>query len=221
MCGRFACWSDKDKILEHYRLEEGPAYYSGYNIYPTRDILAVREQGDRELVNLHWGFLPAWAKDKKFETSLATAEKILDKKPFFRDAFKKRRCLVPVNGYFEWHEQSRPKQPFFIKLRDSEIFSLAGIWDTWEGPAGPREGLAIITIPPHAQIARIHHRSPVIIEPQDYAEWLQEGGEKFIVPYAGQYDYWPVSTRVNSPQNQGQEIIARIPWPASVPQWAQ
>lgn len=213
MCGRFASWSNKNRILEHFGLGTAPEYYAGYNIYPTTNILARTANG---LENLYWGFLPGWAKDRTFECSLATAEKILDKKPFFRDAFRNRRCLVPVNGYYEWDEKTRPRQPWFIRLKETEIFSLAGVWDTWESDAGPRNGLAIITIPPKDPIAHIHHRSPVIIRPEDYDQWLLEGGEKFISPYDGDYEFWPVSTRVNNPAHQGPDLLERAPVPTTL-----
>jgi putative SOS response-associated peptidase YedK len=221
MCGRFASWSDKNEILKHYGLKHAPDYYAGYNIYPTRDILAVRRKDKPEIVNMYWGYLPAWCKDKKYEVANCRDDKILAKSRFYADSFKNRRCLIPVNGYFEWHQTSKPKQPFFIKLKDQDIFSFAGIWDTWETSHGPREGCAIITAPPPEQIENIHHRAAVIIKPKDYDEWLEEGGEKFLKPYKGKYQYWPVSTRVNTPKNQGLELIERVPWPSTVPQWEQ
>jgi len=99
-----------------------------------------------------------------------------------------------------------------------ELFSLAGIWDTWNTPDGTRDGLTLITTPPPEQIAHIHHRATVIIKPEDYDEWLEVGGEKFIKPFDGEYEFWPVSTRVNSPRNQGPEMLEPIPWPSTIPQ---
>ncbi len=222
MCGRFASWSDKNTILKHYQLEEIPEFYSGYNIYPTTNILVARQTEKRELVNLHWGYLPRWCQDKSYETPNSWNHKILGKSRFYAESFRKRRCLIPVDGYYEWYEKSRPKQPFFIRVQDSELFSLAGLWDVWNTPQGPREGCAIIMTPATEILAPIHHSTPVIIKPEDYDEWLEQGGERFIAtPSRMDYDYWPVSTRVNSPQNQGPEILDRIPWPSSVPQWAQ
>ena len=207
MCGRFSIWSDKNKILEHYDLGAAPDVYTGYNIHPQQHIPVVRFTDCKELTNLYWGYLPSWARDKKYETSCATSEKVLEEKPFYREAFKKRRCLIPVNGYYEWNEETKLRQPYFIKLKSVELFSFAGIWDTWQTPDGPRDGVTLITTPPPEQIAHIHHRATVIINPEDYDEWLEQGGEKFIRPYEGDYDFWPVSTRVNNPRNQGPELI--------------
>ena len=160
---------------------------------------------------------PSWAKDEKYKVTSATSEKILAKKPFYKDSFNKRRCLIPLNGYYEWYQDSKPKQPFFIKVKDFEIMSFAGIWDTWDTSDGVREGCTLITTPPPKQIEFIHHRTPVIINPSEYDEWLEEGGDKFIAPYKGKFDYWPVSTRVNQVKNQGIELIERIPWPTTIP----
>ena len=208
MCGRFALWSDKNKILEHYQLDEIPEHYSGYNIYPTKNILVARQTDKRELVNMYWGYLPHGFYKESYETPNAWNHKILGKSKFYFESFNKRRCLIPVDGYYEWREKPEPKQPFFIRVHDSGLFSLAGLWDTWETPQGPREGCCLIMTPPAEKLAHIHHSTPVIIKTEDYDEWLQAGGERFIQnPSAMDYDFWPVSTRTNSPRNQGPELI--------------
>ncbi|MEX2352556.1 MAG: SOS response-associated peptidase [Gammaproteobacteria bacterium] len=209
MCGRFSLWSDKNKILGHYGLSDAPDFTSSYNIPPSFDIPIVRDREGRELVNVHWGFIPHWAKDKKLQPINARADTVA-KKPMFRDAFKHRRCLIPANGYFEWKVENGRKQPYFIKVKDAELFSFAGIWSHWDSPDKTIESCAIITTDANPDTAKIHDRMPVIINPEDYDLWLTEGGEDLLRPYPGKMDAWLVSTRVNSPKNQGLDLIQRI-----------
>lgn len=210
MCGRFASWADKNKIIQHYGLKDAGACEVFYNIYPSSSIPVVRQAGQgRELQNCHWGFIPCWAKDKKLAPINAKAETVA-KKPFFRDAFRKRRCLVPANGYFEWRFEKGRKLPYFIRVKDVELFSFAGIWDRWEKAEEPVESCAIIVTTANQATAHIHNRMPAIIAPEDYDTWLAEPREDLLRPYQGEVEVYPVSTRVNSPRNQGQELIRAL-----------
>jgi len=209
MCGRFASWSDKNTILTHYGLKDGPDVLKSYNIPPSFDIPSVRDQEGRQLVNLHWGLIPHWAKDKKLQPINARADTVATK-PMFKDSFKHRRCLIPTNGYYEWKELTSGKQPYFIKVKNAELFSFAGIWSHWDSPDETIESCAIITTDANPDTATIHNRMPVIIKPDDYDQWLTSGGENLLTPYSGKIDTWPVSTRVNSPKNQGMELIQRL-----------
>ena len=209
MCGRFSFWHDKNYILGHYKLDDAPDYFTGYNIVPSYQIVVVRNQDGKELANCHWGLIPHWAKDTKLKPINARADSIT-KKPFFRDSFNKRRCLIPTNGYYEWKKTNYGKQPYFIKVKDEELFSFAGIWDSWDNPEGALEICAIITTEANQSTVNIHSRMPVIINPDDYDAWLNEGGEKMLTPYQGDMETYPVSTRVNNPRNQGSELIQSI-----------
>jgi putative SOS response-associated peptidase YedK len=203
MCGRFANWADKNRILKHYDLLDGPETRTGYNICPSQDIPIVRRvEGRNELVNAHWGFIPHWAKDKKLQPANTRSDSVATK-PFFRDAFRHRRCLIPVTGFYEWQQTAAGKQPYFIKLQDQEIFSFAGIWSHWQD----MDTAALITCGANALMAPIHDRMPVIIKPKDYDIWLAAGGAGFLQPYDGAMEAWPVSTRVNTPRNQGEVLI--------------
>jgi len=206
MCGRFSVSSDKNSILQHYGLQDGPDTYTGYNVVPSYDIPVIRLNPSKELANCHWGLIPHWAKDTKLQPANARADGVASK-PFFRDSFKHRRCLIPVNGYYEWSEQNGPKQPYFIHIDDSELFSLAGIWSRWDSPDKTIESCAIITTEPNSYLAKIHDRMPVIIRPEEYDAWLNEGGEAMLKPYTGNMKAYPVSARVNNPKNQGPELI--------------
>lgn len=211
MCGRFAFWNDKNTIVQHYQLNDAPAFYTGYNVVPSYDIAVIRKgnDGGRELANCHWGLIPHWAKDTKLQPANARADGV-SKKPFFRDAFRHRRCLIPANGYYEWSEANGRKQPWFIRLKDSELLSFAGIWSRRESPDNIIESCALITTEPNPYLAKIHDRMPVIIPPDRYDEWLDTGGESMLLPYTGTMEAWPVSTAVNSPKNQGPELIRPI-----------
>ena len=211
MCGRFASWADKDKIIQHYGLQDASACEAAYNIYPSSRIPVVRlRDGEgRELAACHWGLIPHWARDRKLAPINAKAETVA-KKPYFRESFRKRRCLIPANGYFEWQHRDGRKQPWFIRVKDADIFSFAGIWDRWERPDETLESCAIIVTAASPGTAAIHDRMPVIIDPGDYESWLNEPREDLLRPYAGEMEAYPVSTRVNNPRNQGVELIQRL-----------
>ena len=210
MCGRFASWADKNVIIRHYGLADAAACDAVYNVYPSSAIPVVRTgEGGRELAACHWGLIPRWARDTKLAPINARAETVASK-PFFRDAFRNRRCLIPANGYFEWHNQNGRKQPYFITVKDADIFSFAGIWDRWENPEKSIESCAIIVSGANEALSRIHERMPVIIDPADYEAWLSEPREDLLRPYAGEMQPYPVSTRVNNPRNQGADLIRRL-----------
>jgi len=210
MCGRFAFWNEKSRILEHYGLDDAAEFKTSYNVTPSSQIPVIRQGKSRELANVHWGMVPHWARDTKLQPINARAESITQK-PFFRNAFKKHRCLIPVNGYYEWKKLDSHKQPYFIKLKEQELFSFAGIWDCWDNPKGSLESCAIITTESSPMTAHIHSRMPVIIQPENYEAWLTDGGEKFLRPYEEEMESWPVSTQVNNPRHQGDDLIHSVP----------
>ena len=206
MCGRFALWSDKNRLLSHYGLADAPGFSSGYNIAPSGNIPVIRQNPGKELALCHWGFVPHWAKDTKLKPINARAESIGDK-PYFRDAFRQRRCLVAANGYFEWMTVNGRKQPYFIRMKESELFSFAGIWSTWRGPEDTIETCAIITTAANHYLSGIHHRMPVIIEPDNHAAWLNEGRGELLKPYPGEIEAYRVSEQVNNPRHQGEVLV--------------
>jgi putative SOS response-associated peptidase YedK len=208
MCGRFASWNDKNKLLQHYDLTLAPDVHTRYNIVPSYDIPVVRHHPGKELVLCHWGLIPHWARDTKLQPANARAEGVATK-PFFRDAFKNRRCLIPANGYYEWSTSHGRKRPYFIHVKDAELFSFAGIWSSWDSPEKTINSCAIITTAANPYLANIHDRMPVIISPRDYDRWLGQGGEQMLVPYPGEMEAWPISTRVNSPKHDDPALIQR------------
>ena len=131
----------------------------------------------------------------------------LTEKPYFRDAFRRRRCLVPANGYYEWRAAPGGKQPFFICMARADLFSFAGLWSSWQGPDGPVESCAIITTTAKEELLDIHDRMPAIIAPDDYDAWLAAGDRDLLKPCAAKMAAVPVGSRVNNPRHQGESLI--------------
>ena len=206
MCGRFVLSSDADRLADHYGLDTVPVFSGNYNIAPSVQVPVVRRHTGRELALCHWGFIPHWVKEPVLKPINARAETLAGK-PYFRDAFRRRRCLVPANGYYEWRAAPGGKQPYFIRMAEADLFSFAGLWSAWQGADGPVESCVIITTSAKEKLADIHDRMPVIVAPDDYDEWLEAGGQGLLKPSAGEMEAYPVGSRVNNPRNQGEALI--------------
>lgn len=178
MCGRFVQSSPLDHLQALFQAScqlagGGPRY----NLAPTQAVLAVRRNpatGQRSLDALRWGLIPHWAKDASVGAKLfnARADGLIDK-PSFREAFAKRRCLIPADAFYEWALGGKPRQPFAIRRPDGQPFAFAGLWENWKGPDGGWvRTVTIITTEANGLLAGLHHRMPVIIDPADYAKWL-------------------------------------------------
>jgi len=178
MCGRFTLRTRLTVLARQFEFDLDAAFADvgqRYNIAPTQDVLAVRQtDGQRELAALHWGLIPAWAKDKKiaYSTINARADSVAIK-PAFRSAFKKQRCLVFADGYYEWHTEGKTKQPFLFEVDGGKPFDLAGLWELWRDPAGGRdspqlESCSLITTDPNEVGAAVHNRMPAILDPVNY-----------------------------------------------------
>ncbi len=226
MCGRFALFLPNESIAEHFHLAQTPMLPLRYNIAPSQPVVAIRlaeqsqqrESQQRELTLFRWGLIPSWAKDLSFSARMinARAETVADK-PAFRAAFKRRRCLIPASGFYEWQKANGQKQPVFIHAPDDGLFALAGLWEIWHSPDGDMiESCTILTTEPNELMAPIHNRMPVIIEPEDYDMWLDPGprpddARHLLRPYPSQkMRAYPVSTHVNSPQNDDAHCISPL-----------
>lgn len=209
MCGRFSFASPPEVVAEVFGLSEVPALEPRYNVAPTQPVAAVRhEEGQRCLVFLHWGLIPAWAKDAALGARLinARAETVAEK-PAFRAALRARRCLVLADGFYEWARHGGAKQPYFITFADGRPFALAGLWERWVGGGQRVESCTILTTTPNEVVAPLHDRMPVILPPPAFDLWLDPavgdpGRLKQLLrphPAAGM-TAWPVSPRVNSPR---------------------
>jgi putative SOS response-associated peptidase YedK len=179
VCGRYVVKSPSAKLKVKFHLDEVPLFEPRYNVAPTQLVPAVRqEDGKRRLAMLRWGLIPSWAKDAKIGYRLINARSdTVATKPSFRSAFKRRRCLVAADGFYEWKRDGKVKQPFFIHRRDEEPFAFAGLWEGWENPEDGKEvqSCSLITTEANELMAPIHDRMPVILAESAYDRWLDAG----------------------------------------------
>lgn len=218
MCGRFALAATGEEVAAHYELSEVPFVAPRYNIAPTQPVAAVRldAKGKREFTFFQWGLIPSWAKDPSGGSRMINARaETAAGKPAFRVAFKRRRCLLPATGFYEWRQTNGRKQPMYIHAAGGGLFSLAGLWEVWQSPdGGLLETCTILTTTPNALMEPIHDRMPVILDPLDYDMWLHPDTpadqlQHLLRPFdAERLDAYPVGTAVNKPQNDSAELIA-------------
>ena len=198
-----------------------PALPLRYNIAPTQRVAAVRQQAetDRELVQLRWGLIPSWAKDAAIGSSLINARsETAAKKPSFRSAMRKRRCLIPADGFYEWRRVGGEKQPYLIGLLDDAVFAFAGLWEAWDKGGERVESCTILTTSANELLKPLHDRMPVIVAPADYAQWLDPAivDPAEVQPLLRAYPpdqmrYYPVDSRVNSPRNDDPQCAEETP----------
>jgi len=175
MCGRFALHANPEVIALQFGLASVPRLAPRYNIAPGTEILAVRTvDGVRAAALLRWGLVPSWAKDAALGARMinARAETVAEK-PAFRAAFRRRRCLVPASGFYEWQARPGGKQPWYIRPRAGALFAFAALWERWSGPDGALETCAILVTEANAALAPIHDRMPVILPPSAWSRWLE------------------------------------------------
>jgi putative SOS response-associated peptidase YedK len=177
MCGRFALKSPPAKLVERFGLDECADFAPRYNIPPGTDIPVIRQspEGKRVLHLLRWGLVPHWAKDPSIGNKLNNARgESVAEKPSFRDAFRRRRCLIPADGFYEWKTEGKVKQPYFISLKSGEPLAMGGLWESWRRPDGEILRTAcIITTGPNDVMEPIHDRMPVILRTEDWQAWLE------------------------------------------------
>ncbi len=175
MCARYSFTSAPEAMRQLFRYIERPNFPRRYNVAPTQPIAIVRlMDGDRHFALVRWGFLPSWVKDPRTFTLLINArgETVCDK-PAFRAAMKRRRCLIPADGFYEWQKAGDRKRPFFVHARSGAPLAFAGLWETWTGPNGEElETAAIVTTRANRSLSPIHQRMPVIVPPEAFDLWL-------------------------------------------------
>jgi putative SOS response-associated peptidase YedK len=222
MCGRFSLGASATQLIELFSLTEAPAWGPRYNIAPTQEVLVILkspEHPNRQVRRRRWGLIPSWAKDRGIGNQLINAQaETAATKPAFRVAFRKRRCLILADGFYEWKKEGRQKQPFHIRLRDGRPFGFAGLWEHWEGgEAAAIDSCTILTTIPNDLLRPLHHRMAVILAPEDYDLWLDPAIQEvdrlqpLLRPYPAEaMTAYPVSTRVNSPANDQPECVEPI-----------
>lgn len=215
MCGRFTHHYTWREIHDLYGLTSTPSNLEPrYNVCPTQRIPVVLEGGQgRVLATMRWGLIPAWwskpLKEMRLATFNARAETVAEK-PFFRSAFKKNRCLIPVSGYYEWHDAPGGKQPYYFTAADgAPVLTIAGIWDAWKDKESGEEvpSCAMIIAEANAWMSDIHDRMPVLLQPSQFDDWLSgKAGVEALKPAADDLlRRWPVSKRVNSSRADGSD----------------
>jgi putative SOS response-associated peptidase YedK len=216
MCGRFTLTVDPADLQMMLELGEVPADLSPrYNIAPTQPVAVVTSAEDRKVELFQWGLVPSWSKDPSMGGRMINARaETLHEKPAYRVPFARKRCLILADGFFEWKEQGKGKQPFFIQLQSREPFAFAGLWDHWSAPdGGEKLTCSIVTCDPNELMAEIHNRMPVILDRTTMWDWLDSEAQPIalralLVPYAGAMKAYPVSKLVNKPENDVLECIA-------------
>lgn len=226
MCGRFVAATDPDGVAKFMVVDErqAPDLGANYNVAPTQQVYAVAEHdAARHLVAFRWGLVPSWAKDAKIGNKLinARSETVADK-PAFRTSVRKRRCLIPVDGFYEWQRADGRKVPHFIHRADGAPFALGGLWSVWRDPqdedAPPLRTCTILTTEANTMMRRLHDRMPVILEPSAWELWLDtdvrdaEAVAHLMAPAdPALLDAYPVSTEVNSTRNNHEGLIHPVP----------
>jgi len=216
-----------------FDFRQRPNLRARYNIAPSQDVAIVRrlaerqpgvDKTERELASVRWGLIPSWAEDPKVSYKMINARaETVDRLPSYRDAYKKRRCLIPADGFFEWKasngkNRKAPKQPYLIRRRDQEPFAFAGLYEHWRAPNSERiiETCTIITTTANQGLAPIHHRMPVILAEKDHESWLDPtvDGRALLGPCP---DDWletvMINDRINKPAHDDPSVLEPIDRP--------
>jgi putative SOS response-associated peptidase YedK len=218
MCGRYTLRASPEEVAEYFGVSEAPLT-PRFNIAPTQEVPAVMDSEEgRKLVMLRWGLIPSWAKEKSIGAKLinARAETVAEK-PSFRSAFKHRRCLLVTDGYFEWKKEGARKQPYYITLKEGGLFAYAGLWEKWKTEEGEILSCTIVTTEANQLMQPIHDRMPAILDPKDYAEWLDPTPrpKEALLALIRTYPHeamraYPVSTLVNNARNNSPNCVERM-----------
>ena len=216
MCGRYCITSAPEAIRRLFRYAEQPNFPPRYNVAPTQPVPIVRiAEGQRQFALVRWGLIPAWVKDpKNFALVInARGESVLDR-PAFKNAMKRRRCLFPADGFYEWKTEGARKRPYFARQKGGGLLAFAGLWETWTGPNGEEmETAAIVTTQANPEMAQVHHRAPVIVPPEQFDFWLSPGTDAetaaaLIAPAPeASMEVYEISSAVNKFANDTPDLL--------------
>ena len=221
MCGRYTVIKHDQiiRVIFNITLPANLRFVARYNVAPSQ-LVPVVTSDSKEVQMFRWGLIPSWAKDEKIGYTMinARAETLADKRAF-RTALQRRRCLLPADGFYEWQKgaDGKSKTPMYIRMHGGTMFAFAGLWETWRNPSGEEiKSCTIITTSPNSLTSPIHDRMPAIIPREHYSNWLAPGDAaapdlmRLLQPYpAAQMEAYPVRTLVNSPKNEGPELIQK------------
>lgn len=219
MCGRYAVTLPPEAMREAFAYREQPNFPPRYNIAPTQPVPVVRlDEGRRQFILMRWGFIPGWVKDPKdYPLVINVRSESASEKPSFRAALTRRRCLMPADGFYEWHRLGEGRQqenrPYLFRKPDRGFFAFAALWETWHSPDGSEiDTVAIVTGPANGQMAAIHHRSPVVVPPEAFDAWLDPSAESATVqtlmrpPPDDFFEMFRLGAGVNKVANDGPEV---------------
>jgi putative SOS response-associated peptidase YedK len=222
MCGRFAFFSPREAITALFDVEFPLELEPRFNISPTQYVVALRQpqkNGNEypaiEPALLRWGLIPSWSKDPRIGNRMINARaETVDKKPAFRSAFKRRRCVVLADGFFEWRRTDDGKIPYFISMNNRQPFAMAGLWERWSGGDSPIESCTIITTAANRAMTPLHERMPVILSVEFARRWIDAANNstealRSLLMHTDddRLQYWEVSRSVNNSRNDGPELI--------------
>jgi putative SOS response-associated peptidase YedK len=220
MCGRYLITSAPEAIRALFGYAEEPDFPPRYNIAPTQPVPIVRlDNGVRSFALMRWGLIPSWVKDPRGFSLLINARgETLSEKPAFRNAMRRRRCLFPADGFYEWKSEVGRKRPFCIRPRDGRPIAFAGLWETWAGPNGEEVDTAcIVTTAANRLLAPLHDRMPVVIPPEAFDLWLdgmrvdEVTATALIAPAPEDlFEAYEISTAVNRTANDSPAVIAPL-----------
>ncbi len=219
MCGRYTLSVPAGALAEEFGLTGPlPEVPSRYNIAPTQEVAAVLANGGRHLEMLRWGLIPPWADDPGIGSRMINARsETAAEKPSFRSAFKRRRCLIPADGFYEWQRTGNGKQPYYIHMKDGSSFAFAGLWESWGKGVEEIRTCTILTTEANELVGEVHQRMPVIVAPENYEIWLDPDlhDANRLTPLPTPYpsealEAYPVSRFVNSPSNDGERCVESI-----------
>jgi putative SOS response-associated peptidase YedK len=219
MCGRFTLRAPPQAIVDEFERPVLPPYVPRWNIAPTQQILALRvHDGEPEMAMLRWGLIPSWAEDPKKSPLLINAKaETAATKPAFRAAFKRRRCLILADGFYEWQKVGKQRQPYYHRLKNERPFAFAGLWERWDKGEQPIESCAILTTDANEVAAAVHDRMPVILGRDARRAWLDPdiddpaALQQLLRPYpAAEMTAFQVNPIVNKSANEGPECIAPL-----------
>jgi putative SOS response-associated peptidase YedK len=220
VCGRYTLKTPVETLAEEFGITGPlPEVPTRFNVAPTQEVAAVLEEDEqRKLEMLRWGLIPSWADDPAIGNRMINARsETAAQKPSFRSAFRKRRCLVLADGFYEWQKTASGKQPYYIRMGDGSPFAFAGLWESWGKYGEEVRSCTILTTEANGLVGEIHHRMPVILPAEEYDLWLDpDMGEAeplldLLRPYPDDVmEAYPVSRFVNSPSNDSEQCVESL-----------
>lgn len=220
MCGRYALHSELNVLQQQFNLDISRLDYSPhYNIAPSQQVLTVTGNGKRRAESMRWGLIPFWAKEQKVGYRMINARsETLGERPAYRSSMRRQRCLILADGFFEWSRKGKGRTPMYIYMASGEPFAFAGLWSSWTSPDGSEiRSCTIVTTDANEAISPFHNRMPVILSPETESLWLDPYTETladlchlFKSAPTDLLEVYPVSTMVNSPQNDTPDVLHRV-----------